>query len=86
MKVNGIDETNHKIFGEIERNRNFIKSIKEAEDEGNKPAQETQPGQPEKRLKVDTAAATRMVKNHLGANSKIEAEQTAPEQVGIADP
>ena len=32
MKVNGIDEENHKIFGEIERNRTFIKKIKEMED------------------------------------------------------
>jgi hypothetical protein len=76
MKVNGIDEENHKIFGEIERNRAFIKKIKEAEQNVDSIAMESLP---EKRMKLDTAAAMRMVKPFIRP-SKMEAEQaeTAP--------
>ena len=72
MKLNDIDEANHKIFGEIERNRNFIKKIKEAEDGVESNAMENQP---EKKLKVDTAAAMRMVKPFINPG-KIEADTT----------
>lgn len=70
MKLNDVDEANHKIFGEIERNRNFIKKIKEAEDSVESNAMEQQP---EKKLKLDTAAAMRMVKPFLNP-TKMEAE------------
>ena len=70
MKLNDIDETNHKIFGEIDRNRNFIKKIKEAEDAVDSNAMEQQP---EKKLKLDTAAAMRMVKPFLNP-TKMDAE------------
>lgn len=70
MKLNGIEEANHKIFGEIERNRNFIKKIKEAEETVDSNAIESLP---EKKLKLDTAAAMRMVKPFINP-SKIEAE------------
>ena len=76
MKLNGIDETNHKIFSEIERNRAFIRKIKEAEDNVGSVITE---GAPEKRLKLDTAAAMRMVKPFMNP-SKIVAEplESAP--------
>jgi hypothetical protein len=81
MKINGLDETNHKIFGEIERNRNFIKKIKEAEDAVDSNAVENQP---EKRLKLDTAAAMRMVKPFINP-TKMDAEtgdaQSKPKEV-----
>lgn len=68
MKLNGIDETNHKIFVEIERNRNFIKMIREAE-EGKSSADPNMPGsEPMKKIKVDTVAASRMAKHHLASN------------------
>lgn len=63
MKVNGIDEENHKIFGEIERNRTFIKKIKEME---NPDGESIGPGgDPQKKMKLDTAAAMRMVKPYM---------------------
>ena len=71
MKLNGIDETDHKIFPEIERNRAFIKKIKEVEENLD---HEVAGSMPEKRLKLDTAAAMRMVKPHL-RQSIIQAEQ-----------
>lgn len=70
MKLNGIDEENHKIFTEIERNRAFIKKIKEAEQGVDSTVAE---GAPEKRLKLDTAAAMRMVKPYI-RQSKAEPE------------
>lgn len=77
MKVNGIDEANHKIFSEIERNRAFIKKIKEAEGNVDSNAME---GEPQKRMKLDTAAAMRMVKPFLN-NSKADGEATERSQV-----
>lgn len=72
MKLNGIDEKEHKIFPEIERNRAFIKKIKEAEEGMD---HEIAGAAPEKRLKVDTAAAMRMVKPYLSKPSaSIQAE------------
>lgn len=70
MKLNGIDEENHKIFTEIERNRAFIKKIKEAEQAVDNTVAE---GAPEKRLKLDTTAAMRMVKPYI-RQSKAEPE------------
>jgi hypothetical protein len=77
MKLNGIGEDNHKIFTEIERNRAFIKKIKEAEQGVDSTLAE---GAPEKRLKLDTAAAMRMVKPFIRP-LKMEAEpvNTAPQ-------
>lgn len=77
MKLNGIDEENHKIFTEIERNRAFIKKIKEAEQGVDSNLAQAAP---EKRLKLDTAAAMRMVKPFIRP-SKMEAEalETAPQ-------
>lgn len=70
MKLNGIDETNHKIFVEIERNRNFIKMIREAE-EGKSSVDPNMPGsEPMKKIKVDTVAASRMAKHHLASNQE----------------
>lgn len=71
MKLNGIDDDNHKIFGEIERTRAFIKKIKEAE-EG--VGSNVVAGAPEKRLKLDTAAAMRMVKPFINP-TKMDAEK-----------
>lgn len=62
MKLNGIDDTDHKIFPEIERNRAFIKKIREAEEGLD---HEVAGAAPEKRLKLDTAAAMRMVRPYL---------------------
>lgn len=62
MKVNGIDETEHKIFAEIERNRRFIQQIKAAEGQDEPPGVGTDP---QKRLKLDQAAAMRMTKGVL---------------------
>lgn len=76
MKVNGIEETDHKIFGEIERNRNFIKKIREIET----PEPESEP---QKKMKLDTAAAMRLVKPHLRAPDLPEAAKLllpAPQQ------
>jgi hypothetical protein len=61
MKVHGIDEADHKIFAEIERNRGFIKKIKDIE----APEPEPPGAEPQKKLKLDTAAAMRLVKPHL---------------------
>lgn len=84
MKLNGIGEQDHKIFGEIERNRNFIKKIKDSEtalDESM--ASRTVDGEPQKRLKLDTAAAMRMVKPYLnqdrsGSQGKFLGKQQTP--------
>lgn len=61
MKLNGIDETDHKIFTEIERNRRLIQLIKEAE--GSDTAGRCDP---QKKLKLDQAAVMRMTKGVLG--------------------
>lgn len=75
MKLNGVDEENHKIFGEIERNRAFIKKIKDAENEIDSNAMENQP---QKKVKLDTAAAMRMVKPFINA-AKMEPEAVEPQ-------
>lgn len=55
MRLNGLGEEGHKIFGELERNRHFIQQIKAAE--------ESLPGnEPLKKLKLDTAAVARMTR------------------------
>lgn len=85
MKLNGIDETNHKIFGEIERNRTFIKKIKDAEDSVDSKVVESLP---EKKLKLDTAAAMRMVKPFINP-SKMDTENlenaAKPKEVKIGE-
>lgn len=68
MKLNGIDETNHKIFVEIERNRNFIKMIREAEERKTSSDPNMPGSEPMKKIKVDTVAASRMAKHHLASN------------------
>lgn len=85
IKVNGVDETDHGIFKEIERNRKLVQQIKEAEakqatpDLGDKrdfqASGETaeEPGS-SKRLKVDTAATGRLMKAHLGPDNRLLAE------------
>lgn len=81
MKVNGVDETNHKIFVEIERNRTFIKKIKEAEDTIDSQALESMP---QKRMKLDTAAAMRMVKPFINPTKMdTERQDMKPVIVGI---
>lgn len=69
MKVSGIDEADHKIFAEIERNRSFIKKIKDLE----APEPGLPGSEPQKKLKLDTAAAMRLVKPHLRAPEPSEA-------------
>jgi hypothetical protein len=63
MKVNGLEEADHKIFAEIERNRCFIKKIRDLE----APDADAPGAQPQKQLKVDTAAAMRLARPHLRA-------------------
>ncbi len=70
MKVNGIDEQDHKIFSEIERNRGFIKKIKDAETTlDDSLANQAVDGEPQKKLKLDTAAAMRMAKPYLNSGA-----------------
>lgn len=82
MKVHGIDEGDHSIFKEIDRNRKLVQQIKEAEAKqanaelGEKrelPAQEESKEEQggSKRLKVDTAATTRIMKSHLGPDGRL---------------
>lgn len=82
MKVNGVDETDHGIFKEIERNRKLVQQIKEAEAKQAAPelgekrelptSEETadEPGS-SKRLKVDNAATARIMKSHLGPDGRL---------------
>lgn len=83
MKINGIEEEGHKIFAEIDRNRGFIKKIKEAET-GIDESMATQAvgGDPQKRLKLDTAAAMRMAKPYL-ASSRATDEPLANSRVPV---
>lgn len=73
MKLNGIEEEGHKIFAEIDRNRAFIKKIKEAESNDGQIAEAGLNGEPQKKLKLDTAAAMRMVKPYLNTPKPAEA-------------
>ena len=75
MTLNNIDETNHKIFAEIDRNSSFIKKIKESEDRVDSNSMEQKS---ERKLKVDTAAAMRMVKPFLNP-TKMDAEALEPQ-------
>jgi Sas10/Utp3/C1D family len=82
MKVSGVDESEHGIFKEIDRNRKLLQQVKEAEakqsaaelgEKREMPSQsetaEDQGGA--KRLKVDTEATARMFKSHLGPDGRL---------------
>lgn len=81
MKVNGIDDEGHKIFSEIERNRTFIKKIKDAEGSTAAGNNEKEGEEPQKKLKLDTAAAMRMIKPHLAQNKDSQDASAAAKSV-----
>ena len=81
MKVNGIDDEGHKIFSEIERNRAFIKKIKDAEGQTAAGTSEKEGEEPQKKLKLDTAAAMRMIKPHLAQNKDTQEASAASKSI-----
>ena len=82
MKVTDVDETEHEIFKEIDRNRKLVQMIKEVEakqstaelGEKRDPSRQDETAQEQgggKRLKVDTEATGRIMKAHLGADGRL---------------